>query len=233
MTTKPVVPAPRPARHPRQFPELPPREDMNNPLYLHDPGHQPALRLHLGAPATTIVLSEVPVGWNHRQQSGLLKPDLLVAFNIDRAAIVAQKGYSIDEWSKPPDFVLEVASDNNAENDYVAKRVGYAAFRVPEYWRFDHTGGTLYPAALAGDRLVNDAYQEITIHRTDDNGYWGHSAVLNLDICWEDGQLRFYDPVGRRYLLTYEEALADGEARRAAEAEVARLQEQIRRLQNQ
>ena len=231
MTTKPVAPAGQPARHPRQFPELPPREDMNNPLYLHDQGHQPALRLHLGAPATTIVLSEVPVGWNHRQQSGLLKPDLLVAFNIDRAAIVAQRGYSIDEWGKPPDFVLEVASYNNAENDYVAKRVGYATFRVPEYWRFDHTGGTLYPAALAGDRLVNDAYQEITIHRTDDNwskirGYWGHSAVLNLDICWEDGQLRFYDPVGRRYLPTYEEALA-------AEAEVARLQEQIHRLQNQ
>ncbi len=233
MTTKPVVSAALPPRHSGQFPQLPPREDMNNPLYLHDPGHQPALRLHLGAPTTTIVLSEVPVGWNHRQQSGLLKPDLLVAGNVDRAAIVAQKGYSIDEWGKPPDFVLEVASDNNAENDYVAKRMGYAAFRVPEYWRFDPTGGALYPAALAGDRLLNDAYQEIAIHRTDDNGYWGHCAVLNLDICWENGQLRFYDPAGRRYLLTYEEALDAAEAHRAAAAEVARLQEQIRRLQNQ
>ena len=233
MTTKPVVPAARSARHPRQFPELPPREDMNNPLYLHDQGHQPALRLHLGNPTTTIVLSEVPVGWNHRQQSGLLKPDLLVAFNVDWASIVAQNGYSIDERGKSPDFVLEVASDNNAENDYVAKRVGYTAFRVPEYWRFDHTGGTLYPAALAGDRLVNDAYQEIAIRRMDDNGYWGHSAVLNLDICWEAGQLRFYDRVGRRYLPTYEEAMAAEEALRAAEAEVARLQEHIRRLQNQ
>ena len=226
MTTEPVAPATGAVRHPRQFPELLPRDDMNNPLYLHDQGHQPALRLHLGNPATTIVLSEVPVGWNHRQQSGLLKPDLLVAFNVDRAAIVAQKGYSIDEWSKPPDFVLEVASDNNAENDYVVKRVGYAAFRVPEYWRFDHTGGQLYPAPLAGDRLVDGRYEPIPIRRTDDRHYWGRSDILNLDICWENGELRLWDPVGNRYLLTHEE---ERTARLAAEARIRQLEERLRR----
>ena len=151
MTTKPVVPAARPARHPRQFPELPPRDDMNNPLYLHDPGHQPALRLHLGAPATTIVLSEVPVagitGSNRACSSRICWwPSTLTGPpSWPRRVIPSTSG------AEPPDFVLEVASDNNAENDYVAKRMGYAAFRVPEYWRFDHTGGTLYPAALAGD----------------------------------------------------------------------------------
>lgn len=226
MTTEPVAPAAGAVRHPRQFPELPPRDDMNNPLYLHDQGHQPALRLHLGNPDTTIVLSEVPVGWNHRQQSGLLKPDLLVAFNVDRAAIVAQKGYSIDDWSKAPDFVLEVASDNNAENDYIHKRTGYAAFGVPEYWRFDPTGGQLYPAPLAGDRLVKGRYEPIPIHRTDDRHYRGRSDVLNLDICWENGELRLWDPVGHRYLLTHEEERA---ARLAAEARIRQLEEQLGR----
>ena len=107
MTTKPTAPdaaAPAPVK---QFPELPPRDDMNNPLYLHDPGHQPALRRHLGNPTTTIVISEIPVGWRYNQPQGLLKSDLLVAFDIDRAAIVAQAGYSILDWGKPPDFVLE------------------------------------------------------------------------------------------------------------------------------
>ena len=131
MTSKPTPPKPSaepPARFtppPRipvdpgdgLFPVFPPRGDMQNPIYLHRPGHQAALRLHLGAPETTLVLGEVPVGRNLRQRRGLRVPDLLVAFGVDPARIIAHRGYSIEQWGKAPDFVLEIASETTAEND--------------------------------------------------------------------------------------------------------------------
>ena len=239
MTTKTTA---LPATPGDRFQELPPRDDMLNVIYLHEPGHIPALRRHYGNFDTTIIASEIPIGWNTSQREGLLQPDLFIAFDIDRAPIIARKGYDISAWGKAPDFVLEIASENTAQNDESGKRVGYANFGVLEYWRFDHTGGNLYAAALAGDRLVNGAYHAIDINRADDERYWGHSDALNLDVCWEYGQLRFYDPVARRYLTTYDDE-ADGRlaaetqrdaersARLAAEARNRELEEQLQRLQ--
>jgi hypothetical protein len=213
MTTRIIAP---PLAPEGQFPELPPRNDMLNVIYLHEPGHVPALRRHYGNFDTTIVASEIPIGWNTNQREGLQQPDLFIAFGVDRAVIVARKGYDISMWGKAPDFVLEIASENTAQNDETGKREGYAEFGVPEYWRFDHTDGELYAAGLAGDRLVNDVYRPIIINKLDDERYWAHSAALNLDVCWEYGQLRFYDPVAQRYLPTYDDE-ADG--RIAAESQ--------------
>jgi hypothetical protein len=61
-----------------------------------------------------------------------------------------------------------------------------------------------------------------------------------LDLCWEHGQLRWFDPVSQRYLLTHDddaegriaaEAQLDVErqARVAAEARVRQLEEELRR----
>ena len=228
MTTKPSRPSRPRAAPAKTFPVFPPRYDMQNPIYLADPAHQAAVRRHLGSPETTIVLGEVPIGpRTTRRRRGLLIPDLLIAFNINRAGVIASRGYSIEEQGKPPDFVLEIASISTRRNDYETKRVGYANFAVPEYWRFDPTGGDYYPAGLAGDRLVDGAYVPIAIHRIDDNRYWGHSEALNLDLCWEYGQLRWYDPVAQRYLRTYDEEAA---ARIAAESRADRLEEELRRL---
>ena len=58
--------------------------------------------------------------------------------------------------------------------------------------------------------------------------YRGHSAVLGLDLCWEDGQLRWYDPASGRYLLTYDE---EAEGRLQALERVRELEDQVRRLQ--
>ena len=188
------------------FPGFPPRGDMQNTLHLHDQGHQAALRRHLGAPQTTVVIGEVPVAWNRDQRAGMRVPDLLVVFGVERAGVVREMGYSIEYHGKPPDFVLEIASVHTARKDETIKRNAYAAYGVREYWRFDPDWGVKYATGLAGDTLVNGAYQPISIRQADANRYWGHSAVLNLDICWEYGELRFYDPVGRRYLHTYDSA---------------------------
>ena len=73
---------------------------------------------------------------------------MLIAFKANREEAVAKRGFVIDTQGKPPDFAMEIASLRTAENAYIGKRAGYAAFGVPEYWRFDPTGGDLYPAPL-------------------------------------------------------------------------------------
>ncbi len=213
-----------------KFPVFSPRDDMQNPLYLYLPGHLSALARHFGNADTTIVLGEVPVGWNVRRRQGVRIPDLMIAFGVDRGGIIESNGFSIDELGKAPDFVLEVASLTTAENDYTVKRVDYAAFGVPEYWRFDPTGGERYGAGLAGDRLVDGEYQPVSISSADDGHFWGRSEVLGLDVCWEDGQLRWYDPVAGRYLLTFDET---ENARVAAEERVRELEAEVRRLRGE
>ena len=220
---------------------------MQNWIHLALPAHHAALVRHFGNPETTIVTSEPAVGWNLGQRAGLLYPDLLIAFGVNRAESFGRLGYSLEDQGKPPDFVLEVGSPTTALNDYTTKRDGYAAFGIPEYWRFDPTDGERYPTGLAGDRLVDGSYQPIAIIEDDSSHHWGHSDVLNMDLCWENGQLRWWDPVVGRYLTTYDEEvdrriaerearlaereahLAEREARLAAEARVRELEEELRR----
>ena len=256
MTTRPYkLPAPKPPPD-GIFPDFPPRDDMQNPIHLFMPGYLGALLRHFGSLATVLVHSEIPLGWTHRQRAGILIPDLMIAFDVNAAAVIARNGYSIAEMGKPPDFVLEVASPSTARNDYERKRKGYANYGVPEYWRFDPTGGNLYPEPLAGDRLVDGQYVPIFVDR-DNNRYWGRSDVLGLDICWEYGHLRWRDPASGSYLLTHDQeaegriaaeaqrdahrqarAIAEtqrdaAEAQRdAAQARIRELEAEIRRLQN-
>ncbi len=244
MTTKPIAsPSSSPATT-GMFPGFPSRDDMQNSLHLYDPGHMSAIRRHLGNPDTTVVIGEVPIGWNiHTRREIIRVPDLLIALNVDRALVVAEMGYSIDEHGKAPDFALEIASPNTARNDETGKRQDYARFGVLEYWRYDSQGGEWYSQALAGDRLVDGQYQPIEIHWVDAERCWGHSEVLNLDICWEYGEMRWYDPVAGVYLPTFDEAddgrlaersarLAERSARLEAEERVRQLEAEVNRLRN-
>ncbi len=210
-----------------RFPDFPPRDDMQNSLHLDDQGHQATLRRHLGSSDAIIVLSEIPVRWTPSQQKGHRIPDLLVAFNVRRAHAVEQNGYSIRDQGKPPDFVLEVASVSTGVEDYTAKRDDYAAFGIPEYWRFDPSGGRRHGGvALAGDRLVEGVYQPIEINQVDRTRLWGLSEVLNLALCWEEGRLRWWDPATERYLLTFDET---DDERIAAQARVRELEAELER----
>ena len=243
MTLKPVAPAPDAAKFIR-LPDAPDPEDMNNYLYFSRHGYPPSLASHLGNPDTTTMISEaylarVPT----RSRRGLSLPDLLIAFDVDPQAVIARNGYVISEHGKPPDFVLEIGSARTGRRDITVKRVGYAAFGVTEYWRFDPSGGRYHRAHLGGDLLVNGEYQPLPINWISDEHYHGYSAVLNLDLCWEEGQLRWYDPVVRRYLPSFDEVQAaqiaaeaqrdaERDARLAAEARIHQLEEQLGRQQN-
>ena len=203
-----------------QFPEFPPRYDMQNIDILHEIGYVATLKRHFGMRDTTLVYGELPVGNTLSIRLGLRIPDLIIAFDCDPARAIERQGYDIDEQGKPPDFVLEIASKTTGRVDYTEKRVDYERYRIPEYWRFDATGGDYHDAALAGDRLVDGRYEPIDIERDSDSYYWGYSETLGLYVCWDAGRLRWYDPRTDSYLLT-----SDEEADRADRAEESAARE--------
>ena len=145
-----------------------------------------------------------------------IAPDIFVVFGVlDRTP-----RYSWIVWreGKAPDFVLEIASPGTWRRDASRKREIYAELGVREYWRFDPTGECFRPP-LAGERLVDGEYQPIEITADGDGALRGYSGLLALDICVfaeaERNLLRFYDPVGGRWLRTHHE---EAVARQAAEA---------------
>ena len=203
------------------YPDAPPRDDMQNLIYIHWRSTVEALREHFGNPDTTLVGNEARLGPSLSAQKDTRVPDLMVAFDCDVARAREDNGYCLESQPHPPEFALEVASRTTGIVDYTEKRADYARFGVGEYWRFDPTGGDYHDAALAGDRLVDGRYVRIAVEWDDDGHGRGYSEALGLYVCWDDGELRFYDPVEGRYVRT----LAEERAERRAEAEGRRMAE--------
>ena len=217
-----------------RFPVYPPRDDMQNWFYLHESAVGSALAIHL---PNAIVVSEVPVTPSQPRGDDIRIPDLLVLFDSDLALLREQNGYVIDSQGKAPDFVLEVASPTTGRADYTDKRQDYERFGVGEYWRFDPSDGEYHDAALAGDRLVDGVYEPIEIEELGEGRLRGYSDALGLYVCWEEGMLRFFDPVTESYLLAHDEERAGrmaAESRAgAAESRVAELEAELRRLRGE
>ena len=159
-----------------------------------------------------------------------VSPDCYVVFDITPEAIhsLSQEGnntYLLWEVGKPPDFVLEIGSPSTKRTDLVSKRRLYAELGIPEYWRYDQTGGDFYGDPLVGERLVDGEYQRMRMRDDEDGRVWARSDVLNLDIYWDDGDLRYWDPVAEEWLLDYEEEHDERLAERAG-----RLEERAGRL---
>ena len=169
-----------------------------------------------------------------------VSPDCYVVFGITPEAMhsLSEEGnntYLLWEVGKPPDFVMEIASKSTKSNDLIGKRALYAELGIPEYWRYDQTGGDFYGDPLVGERLVNGEYQPLQMREDDDGRIWAHSDALNLALYWDAGELRYWDPIAEKWLLNYEEqhaALLAAEDR-AEDAEDRANQEQAARLAEQ
>ncbi len=213
-----------------RLPDPPEREpdDMTSFDHLALTGSVHHLIQHFGNSETTLVAGEHYLTRIHtRSLAGVRYPDLLIAFNADPDAYRQSNAYVIAEQGKPPDFVLEFASRRTGREDVVEKRNDYAALGIPEYWRFDETGG-FHGTRMAGDRLAADGqYQPISIEEVAEGVLQGYSRVLNLFLRWENGQLKWHDPETGRHIVTFED---EREARLQAQAEIREEREARLRL---
>ena len=216
----------------------PPRRELDEMTQydqLFKTGNSHYLALHLGNPRTTLVEADRWIVADASfSKARARRPDLLVAFGVDPQAYEASNGYIVSEQGKPPDFVLEVASESTAEIDVGEKRDDYAALGIGEYWRLDETGEH-HGTRLAGERLVGREYVAIDMEELPDGGLQGFSAALGLYLRWERGELAFYDPATGRTIATLEDersrADAEREARAAAEVRADTAEARLRELE--
>ena len=194
-----------------------------------------------GNRADVLVASDGFIFYDESSLNIRVNPDLYIAFGVDAGSVFSRDGYVIWEAGKPPDFALEVASESTHRQDTERKPGLYARIGIGEYRRFDGNGGEFYGYVLAGDRLVDGAYQPIPITTGPDGMVWGYSEAFGLYLCGEYRRLRFFDPKTDSYLRSIGEEQAahrqtqdslsqEQAARREAEAEIERLRAENDRL---
>ncbi len=159
-----------------------------------------------------------------------ISPDVLVVFGVPKKP---RRIYKLEAEGKAPDVVIELTSDETKVNDLGDKRYIYATLGVREYFIFDPLHETMRPP-LRGFRLENGDYVPLMGSRLS-------SEVLGLELRVEQDTLRLYDRKTGKRLLTPGEAEAarrdaevraerEARERQAAEAEVARLREELKKL---
>lgn len=180
-----------------------------------------------------------------------ISPDVFVSFGIGKKL---RRTYRIWEEGKPPDFVLEFSSEKTHRTDQDEKKLLYASIGVQEYFLYDPERQYL-ATSLMGFRLIEGEY--VPIPMSPDGGIM--SETLNLELRLRGNILGFYDTISSKWLETpadtavaradQESARADKESARAdkesaradeeaeirkqAEAEAARLREELERLKAQ
>src|SRR5215475_4655569 len=152
----------------------------------------------------------------------VVAPDVFVVFGAEKRD---RSSYKLWEEPKAPDFVLEITSKSTRSEDQESKPQIYTQLGVREYVQYDPTGDYLKPP-LQGLRLVAGTYEPLPVTERPEGRLVLYSAVLELELHLEDGQLHFYAAETGQKLLTHREA---EQAR--LQAEQARLQAEQARLQ--
>lgn len=150
-----------------------------------------------------------------------IAPDVFVAFGVTTAE---RRAWLVWEEQKAPEVVFEITSRSTRAEDLGSKKGLYEWLGVQEYFLFDPLDEYLRPR-LQGFRLVNGLYQAVPA-----TGSEVASAFLGLSLYAADDKLRFHVlQTGAALPLPDEQA----DARAAAEAEVARLREELARLRGE
>ncbi|MDE2786335.1 MAG: Uma2 family endonuclease [Chloroflexota bacterium] len=169
-----------------------------------------------------LIGTEIPIYYGERDPATRrfphIRPDILIALDVDAEAIWRRVGYDPIQNGKPPDAVVEIASPSTYRNDASRKRDIYQMLEVPEYWRFDPTGGRMFGQAVIGEQLIEGRYQRLPLLHYPGSVVGSTSPRLNLNFRYQGNQLfTIHDPeTGREY--------------EHPEQRAARLEEEIRRL---
>ena len=186
------------------------------------------LETHFKPQPNTVVSGNTFIYYEEGNPRRSVSPDCYVVYDTDVELLLNNNTYRLWEMGKPPDFALEIASVSTATADTGSKRDLYARLDIPEYWRYDSTGGEFYGEPLVGEYLVDGEYRRFEMHAEPDGRIWAHSPALDLDLWWDDGRLRFWDPVEERWLLNQDE---EHTARQAAELRADRERARAEREQ--
>ena len=198
----------------------------------------PVLRDYLEQHYDVIVTGNTFLYYEEGNRRAVVSPDCHVTFGLSRNAILPHNSYFTWHLGRVPDFVMEIGSPSTARTDLGPKRDLYASLGIGEYWRYDPTPDSRnYGEPLVGERLENGEYARVDVSVGEDGMTRGHSPALGLDLCWDDGRLRFYDPARDVWVPDYHdlmEARAAAEAAlQSAEARMAEMEAEIRRLRGE
>lgn len=155
--------------------------------------------------ADILIGAEIPIYYGDRdpvtRRFSNIRPDILIALNVDAAAIRRRVGYDPIQNGKPPDAAVEIASPSTYRNDAGRKRDVYQMLGVSEYWRFDPTGGEMFGQAVIGEQLVGGRYQRLPLSRYGGIVVGSTSPLLNLTFRYQGNELfTIHDPgTGREY----------------------------------
>jgi Uma2 family endonuclease len=153
-----------------------------------------------------------------------LAPDVFVAFVPDRP----RSSFDVDVEGGFPPFVLEVVAPSSAERDRTEKRDAYELLGAQEYALF--TPSADRPSDLAGYRR-NAAGRFEPWPRDEQGRLW--SEVLELYLVAQGTTIRAATRAGELLPTLREAVEARERERREAEAEIARLRQEIERLRGQ
>lgn len=176
-------------------------------------------------------------------------PDVFVVRGVEKHE---RRIYKLWEERQPPSVVLEISSRKTFMHDTMKKGQLYARLGISEYYLYDPEYDCL-PEGLAAHHLQDGVFSDLLV-----NDGAVHSPALGLDLVDTGETLRLRDPRTGLFLPTKQEimeaqaqaeaALAQAEAaqaqaearlqeetraRESAEAEIARLQEELARLRSQ
>ena len=196
--------------------ELPPDHMEQNREIREITGLIAARHTDFGARPDVFLDNETYICYDPGNLNVRISPDIYLAFGVDARAIRPRKLYLPWEVGKPPDLAIEIASESTGGNDVNIKPAIYAQIGVREYWRFDPTGGRYHDKALTGLRLVNRVYQPIELDTEPDGVLKGYSEVLEVNIGWDEGWPRLYNPATGAYLENWRQVWYDREEERAA-----------------
>ena len=183
----------------------------------------PVLRAYLEQFYDVIVSGDTFLYYEEGNPRRFVAPDCYVTFGVLRDAVRPHNSYFTWHVGRAPDFVLEIASESTVDKDLGDKIAIYASMGVGEYWLYDATPDSRYCGApLICLLLVGGRYVSVPPETLPDGRIRGYSPTLGLELYWDDGRLRFYDPMRDAWLPDLDDALG---ALTAAEdqAEAARL----------
>ena len=163
-------------------------------------------------------------------------PDVFVSFGVPQRD---QPSYFVWLEGKPPDVVWEFGAPLTVKGDAGEKKETYRRMGVREYWLLDPVGG-VYDPRVQGFELIDGAYERMSCEEGPDGLVAVWSPVLQLEVRFADGRLRFWNRETAQYrqlpeeeaeaqIESIERALkAEKRARKALEARLAKFEAESR-----